>query len=120
MLRSIFFAVGIFLLLLGAQSLIVDKLVVSNRASVPKFLNGNQQGQVPAAFGQRPSAPFSQAGQFGYRNGQQPYYSQASALRNAPAQVKRQKVYQTREWMPWSLLAAGTIVIMYSASMGRN
>ena len=90
MFRSIFFAVGIFLVLLGGQSLLVDKLIVSNRATVPKFLNGNQQGQVAAPFGQQPSATF---GQLGYRGGQQPYYSQASALRNAPAQVKRQKVY---------------------------
>ena len=119
MFRSIFFAVGIFLLLLGGQSLLVDKLIVSNRATVPKFLNGNQQGQVAAPFGQLPNAnvPF---GQSGFRGGQQPYYSQASALRNAPAQVRRQRVYQTREWMPWSLLAAGAVVIMYSASMGRN
>ena len=118
MFRSIFFAVGIFLLLLGGQSLLVDKLIVSNRASVPKFLNRNQQGQVANPFGQQPAvAPY---GQSGFRGVQQPYYSQASALRNAPAQAKRQRVYQTREWMPWSLLAAGAIVIMYSASMGRN
>ena len=117
---------------MGGQSLIVDKLILSNRASIPRVLAGNQTGPYgqarlpygngignPGNFGTG-ATPFNTAG---YPAGQGQYYSQASAVRNAPAigGVNRPpRVYQTRDWMPWSLLAAGAVVVMYSASMRRG
>ena len=138
MLRSIIFAIGLFLLILGGQSLIVDKLILSNRASIPRAIAGNRgnpygQAQLPYGNGNgnfgngnfgrgnvgAGGVPYNTAG---YRAGQGQYYSQASAVRNATGGAinRPKRVYQTRDWMPWSLLAAGAVVVMYSASMRRG
>lgn len=130
MLRSIIFAIGLFLLILGGQSLVVDKLILSNQTKIPQLISGNRAAANP--YGQVAGNPYGNPnaavagtpyGNAGYRAGQGQYYSQASAIRNAPVAggISRPKrVYQTRDWMPWSLLAAGAVVIMYSASMRRD
>ncbi len=30
------------------------------------------------------------------------------------------RLVQTKDWMPWSLIAAGTIIVLYTKSIGRN
>lgn len=125
MVRSIIFAIGLFLLILGGQSLVVDKLVLSNRVRLPRLdarqAAGNPYGQTQTPFANGSSGvagnPYSVPN---FRVGQDQYYSQASAVRNAPALNGPKRVYQTRDWMPWSLLAAGAVVVMYSASMKQG
>ena len=98
MIRSILMAVGIFLLILGAQSLLVEKVVVKKTP--------------PSRVTQRDTtnqSPFQNAG---YRSDS--YYQEAK--KTEPV-VKRS--YHTKEWMPWSLLAAGTITVLYTYSLAH-
>lgn len=96
MIRSILMALGIFLLILGVESLLVDKVVVKRSSST---------GVVKQA-----ASPFQNAG---YQSGS--YYQPAPQPK---AEVKRS--YHTREWMPWSLLAAGTITVLYTYSLAHS
>ncbi|MFM7116438.1 MAG: hypothetical protein ACKO9H_06845 [Planctomycetota bacterium] len=56
MWKSFFLAVGIFLLILGVESLVVDKFIMANGKAIPRLMNGNatpvQQGPfTPASYG---------------------------------------------------------------------
>lgn len=99
MLRSLLFGLGIFLLVLGAQTLVVDRWIMSNSSSLANLVEGNANSS---------SSNILTAG---FSNNAGSYYD--SSRSNA---VKR--VYQTREWMPWSLLAAGTMIVLYTYSSG--
>ena len=100
MFRSIIMAIGVFLLILGGETLIVDRVVLADRQATSSGGNPSQ-----GSFGTTPAGPFQNAGY-------QSYYG--SAPRTGP--VPR-RVVQTKDWMPWSLLAAGTIVVLYSYSI---
>lgn len=99
MIRSILMALGIFLLILGVESLLVDKVVVK-RSSSPGVVKQEKQE----------TSPFQNAG---YQSGS--YYQPAPQPKS---EVKRS--YHTREWMPWSLLAAGTITVLYTYSLAHS
>ena len=99
MIRSILMALGIFLLILGVQSLMVDKVVV--KRSSPAGAVKQEQPET---------SPFQNAG---YQSGT--YYQPEP---QPEAEVKR--AYHTREWMPWSLLAAGTITVLYTYSLAHS
>lgn len=98
MFRSIITAIGVFLLILGGESLIVDRVIVVE-----------SQGEAVATTAATPysASPFQNAG-FSQQQG--------PAL---PRRVQR-RVYHTKDWMPWSLLAAGTIVVLYSYSINPS
>ncbi|MCH2180446.1 MAG: hypothetical protein MK108_00440 [Mariniblastus sp.] len=99
MIRSILMALGIFLLILGVESLLVDKVVVKRPGSAGVVKQEKQE-----------TSPFQNAG---YQSGS--YYQ---ATPQPKAEVKR--AYHTREWMPWSLLAAGTITVLYTYSLAHG
>ena len=107
-MRSILMAIGIFLLILGGESLIVDKVVLNNGEDKPKIVT--QPQQMTAQYGGNNGAqgPFKNAG---YQT--QPAYYQTP-------KPKPKKVFQTKEWMPWSLLAAGAIIVLYTYSMPKR
>jgi hypothetical protein len=90
MWKSFFLAVGIFLIILGAETLIVDKFVMSD---------GNRVSRAVAGSGIQDNGPrFLNAGY---------------------GKLKRE--ITTKDWMPWSLLAAGAITVMYTCSLhNRN
>lgn len=105
MFRSLVFAIGIFLLIFGAQTLIVDKWILSFDSPAPNaHASLNRSPYQNASFASARNVNRSA----GYRN--DGYYNQTV---NSPT-VKR--VYRTKEWMPWSLLAAGTVIVLYSIS----
>lgn len=89
MWKSLFLAVGTFMIILGVETLLVDKFVMADGRRIPRLVNGN-------------STPFSSAGFSG------PGRSFATAPR---------REVQTKDWLPWSLLAAGTITVMYTCSV---
>ena len=53
MWKSFFLAVGIFLLILGVETLVVDKFIMTNGKAIPRLVNGNS--------GQSPAGPFMPA-----------------------------------------------------------
>ena len=107
MLRSISLAIGVFLLILGGQSLIVDKIVMAEARQLPKAISGSRYPN-----GANGNNVFRNAGY------QQPYYQNVSSGVANLRQPKR--VFQTKEWMPWSLLAAGTIIVLYTYSLPES
>ena len=101
MLRSLLFGLGIFLLVLGAQTLVVDRWIMSNNSSLANLVEGNSNNR---------SSNILTAG---FSNNGGSYYDSS---RTSGAK----RVYQTKEWMPWSLLAAGTMIVLYSYSSGSG
>ena len=45
---------------------------------------------------------------------------QAGGFFSAPAQNSVDRVFKPSEWFPWSLLATGSIVLLYSISLRNN
>ena len=99
MFKSLLYAIGIFLLIFGAQTLFVDKWIMSYRTP-----------NTRVATAVASNSPFRSAGYRGTQNGS--YYS--------GRQTFTKPVYQTQDWMPWSLLAVGTIIILYTYSTYRE
>ncbi len=98
MWRALFLSVGLTLMLLGVQSLVVEQVVIKN-------IRGGSAvaGQAPT----NPTSPFQTAS----------YQTNLSTL---PAARPKYRLLKTREWMPWSLLAAGAIVVIYTFSLPRR
>jgi hypothetical protein len=80
MLRSFFLAAGMFVCILGAECLAVEKVVLKLRDPPPASAN-------PFANGEQALGP--------------------------------QKVIVPADWVPFSLLAAGAITIIYSFTLPR-
>ena len=97
MFKSLLFAIGIFLLVFGAQTLVVDKWIMSYESPDTGYANYSQRYR---------NSPYRTAS---YSSGSS-YYQRA----NNPNILK--PVYQTQEWMPWSLLAGGTVIVLYCIS----
>lgn len=39
---------------------------------------------------------------------------------SAPLQMSSNRIFKPAEWIPWSLLASGAIILLYSISLRRN
>jgi hypothetical protein len=102
MWRSLFLALGIFLIIIGGETLVVDKYLMSDGRKLPKLVQQNPN--------QAPNSAFQQVGY--------PGYSSTNAVQ-APT-IKPNRVVQTKDWMPWSLLATGTIIVLYTYSLPRR
>jgi len=50
----------------------------------------------------------------------QPFQQQSGGLFSAPVPSNSDRVFRPSEWFPWSLLATGSIVLLYSVSLKRN
>jgi hypothetical protein len=155
MWRSFFFAVGVILILAGAQCLVVEKFFVDSNnpllSVARKSSNSNAQPIQPLANNQysvqteqsRFSLPSSASAYGGPSRFQTQGFRPApydpsgnyrtpanvagfnSNINNAPVAVsvnrtKALKSYLIEDWMPWGLLAIGTIVILYTNSTHRR
>ena len=180
MWRSLFFALGIALMVLGVEALVFERFVIAPTAHLPKFLNGIYEKGMPDSFALNNGgqiSPFSANAQAANGNGQNfrlPNYAQSSqgsqfgpsrfsgpqtgnygggrvdlsrsglnprtnqstgpaaypisfgnnqsiannVPSNSAAPVSRTII--TKDWMPWSLLAAGAIIFLYTSSHRRN
>jgi hypothetical protein len=88
MWKSFFLATGFFLLLLGAETLVVQKFALANGSRVPAVVSDMGTAAANPAW----ITPGS----------------------NGP--VLRREI-RTSDWMPWSLLAAGAITVLYTLSL---
>jgi len=144
MWRSFFMAVGVFLVLLGLETLVVDQFLMSNNRRIPEFITAkdgifanqppgsleSNQNRFPRPF-QALSNQQSTYGPSRFQGtgfGRQSNYDLASfgrttssasgqnppAIQVSPSALTRpQRMIQTKDWMPWSLLAAGTLIVLY-------
>ena len=104
MWRSLFLALGIFSIALGAETLVVDKFLMAESKRLPRVLSGNPN----ATTSYTNSTNNYQAGYNGY---------QAPQVQAPQARDIRSRIVQTKDWMPWSLLAAGSIIVLYTYSL---
>ncbi|HMP79675.1 MAG TPA: hypothetical protein PKD54_09510 [Pirellulaceae bacterium] len=88
MWKAFFLAIGTFMIVLGVETLLVDKFVVAEGRRVPRLVGGQSQPFTPA----------------GYQRG-------------FGTVVPPRREFHTKEWLPWSLLAGGTITVMYTCSV---
>ncbi len=93
MWTSFFWAVGIFLLLIGAETLVVEKFVVADSKGIPRLFAGNNLGTAGA-----PSLS----------------YATGAATKSSARTIV------TKDWMPWCFLAAGAVTIMYTSSFQQK
>ena len=101
MWRAVFLSLGMTLILFGVECLFVDQFVIK-KLSKPKHSVSNQY-----------ASPFQNASY------------QAPALNASSQQSKSGSpeyiLFKPKEWMPWSLLAAGAVVVIYTFSLpGRS
>jgi hypothetical protein len=96
MWKSFFLASGIFLMVLGAESLIVEKFSLTDSRRLSRLVSPDPISTAPSA------GTFSRASY------------------EVPKETAKGRTLKTREWMPWSLIAAGAITVMYTSSYGRN
>lgn len=93
MWKSFFLAFGFFLLIMGVETLVVQKFVMASGSRVPRIVSSMTDELSTPAW-------------------------------NNPAQAGttnvRKREIRTREWMPWSLLAAGAITVMYTLSLPQR
>lgn len=94
MWKSFFLASGFFLILLGLETLAVQKFVMSGSRS-------------PTATAQANNGPYQLAS-----------WNPGAALPGAG--TGRRREINTRDWMPWSLLAAGAITVLYTLSLPKR
>lgn len=143
MWRALFFAVGVMLIVLGVECLVVDQYLVSQRTRIPtliaRMLDGDQPDGVFESSqyqAQNDSSSSNFWGGGGSRFQASPYSapSQSSSFSLAnfgganskkasnagPLNPDGLRVVQTKDWMPWSLLAAGTLVVLYTNSTRRG
>ena len=94
MIRAFTLALGISLCILGAECLVIEKAVMAQ----------------PQPSAQTDAEATAMAG-----NSASVFQQTAPPIQQAP-----QKVVEPPEWMPWSLLAAGAIIIIYSFTIPRR
>ncbi len=103
MWRAFFLAVGITLILVGAQLFFVEQLEIKRvrGGSAPVVPAVNSNGNFQPGYGGSP-------------------YQQASFTRPVARPKSPTVLYTPREWMPWSLLAIGTVVVIYTFTIPRR
>ena len=148
MWRPFFMALGIFSILLGLQSLVIDQFLITTSRRIPQVVN-NVNSQFRGANGLTglsnrstyqtavPGVGQSAYGPSRYNQVRTPILANRPAVSNSPQyqlagygrsngqpiQVTPSspvpfRVIQTRDWMPWCFLAAGTVIVLYSRPRG--
>jgi hypothetical protein len=135
MWRAFFYACGIMLIILGIECIVIGRFVVSNESTITRVARkifgseimssnpatvGLANGYGSSTSGYGPSrfndSPFSMASN---ERGLANPFNLASQRSGSPAltSAKPGRIFNTEDWMPWSLIAAGTIVTLYTHSL---
>lgn len=91
MWKALSLALGITLIVLGAELFFVDEL------EIRKVRGGGNDSQATANAGPFQSASFAN-------------------ITNAESKAKT-VLYKPADWMPWSFLAGGTIIVIYTFTL---
>jgi hypothetical protein len=91
MWKSFFWALGIFFLIAGGETLVVEKFVMADSRSIPRLVTGNLASYAPL-----------------------------NGARQNPEMALSNRSIRTKDWMPWCLLAAGAVTIMYTSSLQKK
>ena len=75
------------------------------------------QSRTSSQFNSQPDSQFSLAGYGSQANNS---FQRMSAPPTAISAGKPSQILKTKDWMPWSLLAVGTLVVLYTNSSSRR
>lgn len=92
MWRAIFLALGINLIILGVQCLVVEKVVLRDKSERVLSRQTDTNGGNGSSF------------------------FNASYKTNSTGVFAPKRVFKPKDWMPWSLLAGGAVIVIYTAS----
>ena len=98
-------AVGLNSMLLGGECFILDRIELSQ--SFTSIVAGRDNA-ASAVAASPINANFFQNSGYKYQSP------------NGAAAAGRSRMFRPREWMPWSLLAAGAIIVMYTSAHARK
>jgi hypothetical protein len=99
--RAIFMALGLNAMLLGGECFVLDRIELSKPFT--SIVAGKDLASAPAAGGSTNTSLFQNSG-----------YQYPSAMGTSSTQ--RGRTFRPREWMPWSLLAVGAVIVMYTSA----
>ncbi len=136
------------LIILGIECVAVARFAFSPESSLPQFIKQpwftsySPEQPAPSDYAlNAPNGGFGQSGGYGHasqygpsRFNNNPFQvasgsipTQGASPFNLPSANNGQRTpqlsssyFKTEEWMPWSLIAAGTIVTLYTHSLYRN
>lgn len=95
MWRAVSLSIGLSLIFLGLECLFIEQIVVKDF---------RKKSKTPVANSAYQTASF-----------------QTTPISSAASSNPRYIVFKPKEWMPWSLLAAGAVVVIYTFSLpGRS
>ena len=145
MWRCLFMAVGIFAIILGLETMFLDQVLMTNKRRLSKIIAAKTRSLSERNDAQNPYQLPSYRGDDSYANEnalsrfwdrtrdtfRQPGYGNAAydsagkievPTYRAPVPAKSTglRVVKMKDWMPWSLLAAGSIIVLYSHSRGST
>lgn len=103
--RAFFMAVGLYTMLLGGECFILDRVELSK--SFTSALANSETSSRPSVGTPISANIFQNSG----------YQYQPMPDANS---TPRGRMFKPREWMPWSLLAAGAVIVMYTSSTARK
>ena len=100
-------------MLMGGQALVVDQVVMASSRRIPAILDSRNSVSV---VGQ----PYSEVA-----SGRNTSSNRTSGFRSVGYQypsntrdyLRSKRVIQSKDWVPWSLLAVGAIVVLYTYSL---
>ncbi len=93
---ALFLALGINAIIVGAECLLVDRVELTPTVAA-QFSNANAMDSPISSVFQNSGFQYSTA-----------------------AAQTRTKTFKPREWMPWSLIAAGILTVVYTTSYARR
>jgi hypothetical protein len=96
MARGFFVAVGIFVVLLGLECLVIDRVFLRDQAAPLPPQAANQQQSLATSFNSFRSSMMQQS------------------------QAPPQRQYQPPEWAPWSLLSVGVVTVLYAFALPKK
>ena len=91
MWKSFFWALGIFFLIAGGETLVVEKFIMADSRSIPRLVTGNLAS-----------------------------FSPQNRAMQTPEMALTNRSVKTKDWMPWCLIAAGAVTIMYTSSLQKK
>jgi hypothetical protein len=142
MWRAFFYASGMMLIILGIECIVVGRFKISADSGLSRLAQkawGNVDATIESDRAEARNLASSYAAnqsQFGpSRFNNDPFYNASSNLRqnrdnvfNLPNHnaatsnklVKKPRTITSEDWMPWSLIAAGAIITLYTKSLNRG
>ena len=99
--RAIFMALGLNARLLGGECFVLDRIELSKPFT--STILGKDLSASASAVGPTNASLFQNSS-----------YQYPSAL--GASLTNRGRTFRPREWMPWSLLAVGAVIVMYTSS----